>query len=63
MQIDFEKIKEKTPLYALAKEMGVPPTTVYSWKEKKKVPSWRVGSVLNACRKMGIDISCDQKEQ
>lgn len=63
MQLDFEKIKEKTPLYALAKEMGVPPTTVYSWKEHKKVPSWRVDSVLMACKKLGIDLSDCKKEQ
>lgn len=62
MQLNFEKIKEKISLYTLAKAMDVPPTTVYSWKENKKIPAWRVDNFLNALKKLGIDVSDCVKE-
>ena len=42
--------------FRLAKLMNIPATTVYSWK-KNGVPKWRVASIVEACRKYGIDIS------
>lgn len=60
MVINFEKLRKKITPYKLAKEMSIPLTTVYSWKEK--VPAWRTESVLATCAKLGVDIS-ECKEQ
>lgn len=57
MTINPKKLKEKIQLYTLAKAMSVPPTTVYSWEKANKIPSWRIDSVLVACKKLNIDIS------
>ena len=57
MVIDINKILTKISFYSLAKAMGIPRTTVYSWKENKKIPAWRVDSVLKACKKLGLDVS------
>lgn len=57
MVLDIKKIHEKITIYKLSKAMNIPITTIYSWKDKGKIPSWRIDSVLVACKKLNIDIS------
>lgn len=63
MTINIKKLKEKIHLYTLAKEMSIPPTTIYSWAQKNKIPAWRVDNIITACDRLGVDLSDCKKEQ
>lgn len=38
----------------LAFMMQVPPTTVYAWRDKKRIPTWRVRDLKKALRTMKV---------
>lgn len=40
----------------LAREMKVHPGTVWEWKTKRAIPKWRRVPVLNAVRRLKIDV-------
>lgn len=42
-------------LNAFAEAIGVPRTTVQYWRDKDKVPAWRVEAFIDAARQLGID--------
>lgn len=42
--------------YKLAKLLGVPASTIYSWKQNG-IPKWRISAILEACKKIGLDVS------
>lgn len=44
---------------ALAGEMRCPVQTVHSWKRKGSVPSWRRSAVLDAVRRLNLEVSPD----
>lgn len=55
--IKISELIKKVSLHKLAVTMGLPISTVYSWKYTNSVPAWRVIAVVEACRKLGVDIS------
>ena len=42
-------------LNAFAEAVGVPRTTVQYWRDKDKVPAWRLSAFIDAARQLGID--------
>lgn len=42
---------------SLAREMGVPMTTVASWKQKNQIPAWRQPKLLELAAARGIPLS------
>lgn len=48
---------ERKRVAALAAEMRCPFQTVYSWKRKGDIPPWRRPAVLDAIRRLEIDVS------
>lgn len=32
----------------LARKMGIPPTTIYAWRNNKKIPVWRIKELTEA---------------
>ena len=41
----------------MAGRLGVPPSTVQSWKDAGVIPARRQGEVLDAARREGIDLT------
>lgn len=41
----------------MARKIGIPPTTIQSWKNKNSIPKWRFNSILLAAQKYEIDLS------
>lgn len=61
--IKISKLIKKISLHKLAVAMGLPISTVYSWKYLNKVPAWRTDAIIESCRKLGVDISdCIERE-
>lgn len=47
---------ERKRVAAIAAEMRCPFQTVYSWKKKGSIPPWRRPAVLDAIRRLEIDV-------
>jgi hypothetical protein len=43
-------------LTAFAREMSCPVGTVFSWKQARSIPAWRRPAVLDAVRRMKIEV-------
>lgn len=52
----YEKLINKIKPYRLSKILGIPSSTIYSWR-KSGIPSWRVEQIKAAALKFGIDLS------
>lgn len=50
----MQTIKQFIKPMDLARELGIPPTTVYSWD---KIPSWRIDAVIKVLKKHNIPVS------
>lgn len=46
-------------LTLFAKEMRVPVGTVFCWKRERGIPVWRRAKVLDAVRRLRIDVPAD----
>lgn len=44
-------------LAEMSRKIGIPKTTIQSWKTKDKIPVWRIYSIKRAARKHKIDLS------
>jgi hypothetical protein len=42
---------------ALARELGVPMTTVASWKQNNQIPAWRQPKLLELAAQRGIELA------
>ena len=49
----MDELKKQIKPMELARQLGIPPTTVYSWKV---IPKWREEAVKKVCEKKGIKI-------
>lgn len=50
---------ERTRVTAIANEARIPVKTVWSWKKKGVIPPWRRGPVLDAVRRLGLEVPND----
>ena len=51
-------IKQYAKPRELARWLGIPPTTVYSWD---KIPSWRIDAVIKVLKKHNIPVLKEDK--
>lgn len=56
----FQKFGGIRPM--AAKLGDVPASTVKSWHKKRQIPAWRHASILEAARRLQIDLSADELE-
>jgi DNA-binding transcriptional regulator YdaS (Cro superfamily) len=42
---------------AMARRLGVPPSTVMSWKRKRLIPTWRHRAIIEAAREAGVFVN------
>lgn len=50
---------ERKRLSAIANEIRTPVATVWSWKKKGSIPTWRRPSVLAAVNRLGIEVPAE----
>ncbi len=60
--IDCEKLFNQVKPTILAREMGIPTTSAFNWKQKGTIPVWREHSIKKALLKLGVDISTCLKD-
>ena len=53
--LNAKKLFKKLTAYKLAHLIGVPISTVYSWRNT--IPAWRTSDIEKACAEQNIDIS------
>lgn len=46
-----------------ARALGLPITTVHSWKESGRIPRWRVQAITDAAAKLGVEIPPELSEE
>lgn len=51
--VGIQNLKQYIKPIDLARELGIPATTVYSWV---KIPSWRVDAVMKVLKKHKIPV-------
>lgn len=56
----FQKFGGIRPM--AAKLGDVPASTVKSWHKKGQIPAWRHASILEAARKLNIELTTDELE-
>lgn len=51
--LNMNELKKQISPMELARKLGIPPTTVYSWGV---IPRWREDAVRKVCEKNGIKV-------